>query len=284
MNFRDLTKLQKKIKKPLPEVVLISQMMETGSDPQELRQKISNLLHTMLNICEKEYGKSHTTLTHLTGNNAYLLKRSTPIMMGEFSYIATVTALSIAESNASMGKIVACPTAGSCGVLPGMMYALRKVKRADYEDLLNSFIVAGAIGDSIAEVASISGAIAGCQAEIGTATAMASAAAVYVFSKDAEKCAHAAALSLKSLMGLVCDPVGGFVEVPCVKRNATAVNVAITTAEMAISGIKSTIPFDEVVESMAEVGRTLPKELRETGLGGVANSPTAQNILKEFGK
>jgi len=128
----------------------------------------------------------------------------------------------------------------------------------------------------------VSGAKSGCQAEIGTAAAVAGGMMVYVLTRDGEMSCHAAAICLKSLMGLVCDPVGGFVEVPCVKRNATAVAVAVSAAEMALSGIKSVIPFDEVVEAMAKVGRSLPEELRETGLGGIAATRTAQRLLQGF--
>lgn len=282
MKFCELISLEKKATQPLHEVILLSQMLEDGSDPIDLRNKTQIILDTMLDICEKNYGRTQKTLTGLCGDNAYLFSQWKPQMMGEFNYIATVAALSVAEANAAMGRIVACPTAGSCGVVPGMAYALRKIKKIPIDSLVNALIVAGAIGKCIAKMVSISGAVAGCQAEIGTAAAMASAIAVYSLSQDSEKVSHAAALSLKSLMGLVCDPVGGFVEVPCVKRNAVAVNVAISTSEMALCGIKSVIPFDEVVEAMAKVGRSLPEELRETGLGGVASTKTAIDLLEKI--
>lgn len=282
MKFCELISLEKKATQPLHEVILLSQMLEDGSDPIDLRNKAQIILDTMLDICEKNYGQVQKTLTGLCGDNAYLFSRWKPQMMGEFNYIATVTALSVAEANAAMGRIVACPTAGSCGVVPGMVYALRKIKKIPIDSLVDALIVAGAIGKCIAKVVSISGAVAGCQAEIGTATAMASAIAVYSLSQDSEKVSHAAALSLKSLMGLVCDPVGGFVEVPCVKRNAVAVNIAISTSEMALCGMKSVIPFDEVVEAMAKVGRSLPEELRETGLGGIASTKTAIDLLERI--
>ncbi len=282
MNLSDLIELENKIGQPLHEVILLSQMMEDGSDPVDLRSKTKVFLKEMLDISEKNFAKSHKTLTGMCGNNAFLFAQYSPQMIGEFNYIAMITALSIAEANASMGRIVACPTAGSCGVVPAMAYALKKVKGVCEELLVDGLIVAGAIGKFIAERASISGAVSGCQAEIGTATAMASSMAVYSFSKDSKKVSHAAALSLKSMMGLVCDPVGGFVEVPCVKRNAVAVNIAIATAEMALSGIESVIPFDEVVEAMARVGKLLPEELRETGLGGVAWTKTAKSLVDKI--
>ncbi|MFN4190917.1 MAG: L-serine ammonia-lyase, iron-sulfur-dependent, subunit beta [Pseudothermotoga sp.] len=282
MKFGELISLEEKINQPLHEVVLLSQMLEDGSDPIELRSKTRIILDAMLDICEKNYGRAQKTLTGLCGDNGHLFSKWQPQMMGEFNYFATVTALSVVEANAAMGRIVACPTAGSCGIVPAMAYALSRFKKISIDFLVDALIVAGAIGKCIAQKVSISGAVAGCQAEIGTATAMASAMAVYSLSKDSERVSHAAALSLKSLMGLVCDPVGGFVEIPCVKRNAVAVNIAITTAEMALCGIKSVIPLDEVIEAMARVGRSLPEELRETGLGGIASTKTATDLLEKI--
>lgn len=282
MNLRELIELEQKTGQPFHEVILLTQMMEDGSDPIDLRKKMKVFLETMLDIAEKNFAKSQKTLMGLCGENASVFAQHLPQMMGEFNHMTTIVALSIAEANASMGKIVACPTAGACGVVPAMAYALRKLKGVSEESLVDGLIVAGAVGACIAEHASISGAVAGCQAEIGTATAMASSLAVYCLSKNSDKVSHAAALSLKSLMGLVCDPVGGFVEIPCVKRNAVAVNIAIATAEMALAGIQSVIPFDEVVQAMAKVGKSLPEELRETGLGGVASTKTAASLLEKI--
>ncbi|HCL98693.1 MAG TPA: serine dehydratase, partial [Fervidobacterium sp.] len=222
------------------------------------------------------------TLTNLTGNNGSKLSNAVPYMMSEFNHVATVVAISMGESNASMGRIVACPTAGSCGVMPGALYALKYVKKASDDELLKSFIVASGIGNVVAKRATLSGAAGGCQAEIGTATAMASSMITYYFSRDPVKVGNAAAISLKSLMGLVCDPVGGFVEVPCVKRNGSAVNVAIACAEMALAGIESVIPFDDVVNAMYNVGKSLPESLRETAIGGIAGTKSAQEIVEKI--
>lgn len=282
VKFSELLELSCRANQPLHEVILIQQMLEDGSDPFETRAKVRFLLHTMLEIVESNYGKRQRALVGLCGNNARLLSKHEPKFVGEFIHAAMVAALSVSEANASMKRIVACPTAGSCGVMHGVVYALSKVTHIEEERLIEGLIVAGAIGDVVARVASVSGAKSGCQAEIGTAAAMASGMMVYALTRDGEKSSHAAAICLKSLMGLVCDPVGGFVEVPCVKRNATAVAVAVSAAEMALSGIKSVIPFDEVVEAMAKVGGSLPEELRETGLGGIAATRTAQSLLRRF--
>ena len=282
MKFSELIEIWQNTNLEFSEIILAQEMIETGRDPEKVKQVLSNLLKVMLEEAEKNLGKRFETLTGLTGDNAYKLANAKPKMLSEFNHIATVVALSMGESNASMGRIVACPTAGSCGVVPGAAYALWKVEKADFKDLLKAFIVASGIGNVVAKRATLSGAAGGCQAEIGTATAMASALLTYYYSKDPIKVGHAAALALKALMGLVCDPVGGFVEVPCVKRNGNAVNVAIASSEMALAGVESVIPFDEVVEAMYEVGKSLPESLRETGLGGIAATKTAQEVVEKI--
>ncbi|KAF2958074.1 serine dehydratase [Thermotoga sp. Ku-13t] len=282
MTFSELLEMSRKAEQPFHEIALVAQMLEDGSDPSETRSKISLLLRTMLDIAESNYGKRQKTLVGLCGENAYLFSKHTPKFINQFVHVAMTAALSVSEANSAMKRIVACPTAGSCGVMHGVVYALAKVLSMEEERLVEGLIVAGVIGNIVARAASISGAQAGCQAEIGTAAAMASGMMVYVLTRDAEKSSHAAAICLKSLTGLVCDPIGGFVEVPCVKRNATAVAVAIAAAEMALAGVKSVVPFDEVVEAMAKVGKSLPEELRETGLGGIAATKTALKLLERF--
>jgi L-serine dehydratase len=282
MKFAELIEIWQNTNLEFSEIILAQEMIETGRDPEKVKQVLSNLLRVMLEEAEKNFGKRFETLTGLTGDNAYKLANVKPRMMSKFNHIATVVALSMGESNASMGRIVACPTAGSCGVVPGVAYALWEVEKANFDDLLKAFIVASGIGNGVAKRATLSGAAGGCQAEIGTATAMASGLLTYYYSKDPIRVGHAAALALKALMGLVCDPVGGFVEVPCVKRNGSAVNVAIATAEMALAGIESVIPFDEVVEAMYEVGKLLPESLRETGLGGIAATKTAKEVVEKI--
>lgn len=282
MKFAELIEIWQNTNLEFSEIILAQEMIETGRDPEKVKQVLSNLLRVMLEEAEKNFGKRFETLTGLTGDNAYKLANVKPRMMSKFNHVATVVALSMGESNASMGRIVACPTAGSCGVVPGVAYALWELEKANFDDLLKAFIVASGIGNVVAKRATLSGAACGCQAEIGTATAMASGLLTYYYSKDPIRVGHASALTLKALMGLVCDPVGGFVEVPCVKRNGNAVNVAIASAEMALAGIESVIPFDEVVEAMYEVGKSLPKSLRETGLGGIAATKTAKEVVEKI--
>ena len=282
MTFSELLEISISTNLEFSEIILAQEMMETGRDPQKVKEALRKLMYVMLEEAEKNYGKEFNTLTNLTGNNGAKLSNAVPYMMSEFNHVATVVAISMGESNASMGRIVACPTAGSCGVMPGALYALKYVKKASDDELLKSFIVASGIGNVVAKRATLSGAAGGCQAEIGTATAMASSMITYYFSRDPVKVGNAAAISLKSLMGLVCDPVGGFVEVPCVKRNGSAVNVAIACAEMALAGIESVIPFDDVVNAMYNVGKSLPESLRETAIGGIAGTKSAQEPVEKI--
>ncbi len=266
----------------LPEAILEREMIETGVPVDLLRREMKKLMDVMLEESEKQYGKRQKTLAGITGNNGFKMAAHNPELLSEFSHTATVVSLSLAESNAAMGRVVACPTGGACGVVPGVLYALKKLKGASDSELLNAFIVAGGIGWCIEKNATISGAEGGCQAEMGTAAAMGAALLAYHFTNNGKKAENAAALALKSMLGLVCDPVGGFVEVPCVKRNGIAVNIAIAAAEMALAGIESVIPFDEVVEAMHRVGKSLPESLRETGLGGLAATPTARKIVRRI--
>ncbi len=282
MKFSELIEIWKNTGLEFHEVVLTNEMMELGRDPEATKNRLKKLLTVMIEEAEKNFGKKFETLTGLTGTNAEKFANYSPKLLSQFNHIATVTALSMGESNASMGRIVACPTAGSCGVMPGVFYAIYKIYSPTLDRLNESFIVSSCIGDTVAKKATLSGAAGGCQAEIGTATAMASAGLTYFFTYDPLKASNAAALSLKSLMGLVCDPVGGFVEVPCVKRNGVAVNIAIATAEMAMAGIESVIPFEEVVSAMYEVGKQLPESLRETGIGGIAGTESAKKIVSEI--
>ena len=189
--------------------------------------------------------------------------------------IAAICALAVLETNASMGRIVATPTAGSAGVVPGVLFSLAKVRGYARETLRGGLLAAAAVGYLVARNATVSGAEGGCQAEVGTAAAMAAAAAVEMAGGTPDQALDAAASALTSLMGLVCDPVGGLVEVPCQKRNATAAATALACARMALAGAGNLVGFDETVAAMDAVGRTLPVELRESALGGIAAAPSA---------
>ena len=201
---------------------------------------------------------------------------------GEFMDEVIVQAISMAESNACMRRIVAAPTAGSCGVVPAVLLPLCEREHYTQHELLEALYVASGIGAVIAYRASISGAAGGCQAEIGTASAMAAGALVSLRGGTNEQIGHAVAMALKNLMGLVCDPVAGLVEVPCVKRNVIGAVNAISAADMALAGIESRIPVDEVIDAMGEVGRRMPVEFRETELGGLAATPTGKAVKERM--
>ena len=201
---------------------------------------------------------------------------------GEFMDEVIVQAISMAESNACMRRIVAAPTAGSCGVVPAVLLPLCEREHYTQHELLEALYVASGIGAVIAYRASISGAAGGCQAEIGTASAMAAGALVSLRGGTNEQIGHAVAMALKNLMGLVCDPVAGLVEVPCVKRNVIGAVNAISAADMALAGIESHIPVDEVIDAMGEVGRRMPVEFRETALGGLAATPTGKAVKERM--
>lgn len=201
---------------------------------------------------------------------------------GEFMDEVIVQAISMAESNACMRRIVAAPTAGSCGVVPAVLLPLCEREHYTQHELLEALYVASGIGAVIAYRASISGAAGGCQAEIGTASAMAAGALVSLRGGTNEQIGHAVAMALKNLMGLVCDPVAGLVEVPCVKRNVIGAVNAISAADMVLAGIESRIPVDEVIDAMGEVGRRMPVEFRETALGGLAATPTGKAVKERM--
>lgn len=191
---------------------------------------------------------------------------------------AIAAALATGEVNAAMGRVVAAPTGGASGVLPAMLATLVGHQGVSEDAVVDGLLVAAGIGSVIAAKATLSGAAGGCQAEIGSAAAMAAGAAVEILGGSPEAVGHAASFALQGLMGLVCDPVGGLVEVPCVARNATGVAVALAAVEMAVAGMTFPIPLDEVVEAMSMVGKSLPPSLRETALGGLAATPTGRRI------
>ena len=203
-------------------------------------------------------------------------------MSGGYVSEVIAEALSMAESNACMRRIVAAPTAGACGVLPAVLLPMCKYEELSQHRILEALYVASGIGAVIAYKACIAGASGGCQAEIGTASAMAAGALVALRDGTGQQIGHAVAMALKNLMGLVCDPVAGLVEVPCVKRNVIGAVNAISAADMALAGIESRIPVDEVIDAMGEVGRRMPVEFRETALGGLAATPTGRRVKQQM--
>lgn len=191
---------------------------------------------------------------------------------------AIAYSMAVLETNTTMGLIVAAPTAGSSGVLPGLLLALQEEYKLNDQAIVNALFNASAIGYLAMRNATVAGAVGGCQAEVGVASAMAASAAVELMDGSPEQCLHAAVSVLMNLLGLVCDPIGGLVECPCQGRNAAGVAVALTGAELALSGVKQLIPFDEMLQTMYQVGRQIPPGLRETALGGCAATPTGKKL------
>ena len=249
------------------------QAAESGADEAVVRATMHHHLHCMQEAVKNGLDEKLKSVSGLTGGQAAMLFKyyqQGSSLCGGLLGKAEVYALATAECNACMGKIVAAPTAGACGILPGAVIAMMEEKGVTEDQAVDALFVAAAIGQSIATQASISGAEGGCQAECGSAAAMAAAALTFLQGGNAQQCADAAAFALMNLLGLVCDPVGGLVEVPCVYRNVGSSGVAFTAADMVLSGICCPIDPDEVVLAMKEVGDALPASLRETGEGGCA--------------
>ena len=244
---------------------------------EELDAYMHEVLSVMRDSAVKGMQKDLRSVSGLTGGNAYKLMegvKTGATAGGSLLGRMAARALAVAECNAAMGRIVAAPTAGACGILPAVLLTLQEEYGYTDDQLVNALYVAGAFGLVIAHRASISGAQGGCQAECGSAAGMAAAAIVYLKGGSAAQSAAACSFALMNLLGLVCDPVKGLVEVPCVFRNVGAISVALTAADMALSGIVCPIPCDEVIDAMRQVGDALPSSLRETGEGGCAGCPS----------
>ena len=269
---------------PFWEIVLQYDMEERQVSRQASMAKMLLTWQAIQDAADSYTGtqRSVSSLVGGDGLKMRLYARRGESIGGEFMDEVIVQAISMAELNACMRRIVAAPTAGSCGVVPAVLLPLCEREHYTQHELLEALYVASGIGAVIAYRASISGAAGGCQAEIGTASAMAAGALVSLRGGTNEQIGHAVAMALKNLMGLVCDPVAGLVEVPCVKRNVIGAVNAISAADMALAGIESRIPVDEVIDAMGEVGRRMPVEFRETALGGLAATPTGKAVKERM--
>ena len=269
---------------PFWEIVLQYDMEERQVSRQASMAKMLSTWQAIQDAADS-YTGTQRSVSGLVGGDGLKMRlyaRRGESIGGEFMDEVIVQAISMAESNACMRRIVASPTAGSCGVVPAVLLPLCEREHYTQHELLEALYVASGIGAVIAYRASISGAAGGCQAEIGTASAMAAGALVSLRGGTNEQIGHAVAIALKNLMGLVCDPVAGLVEVPCVKRNVIGAVNAISAADMALAGIESRIPVDEVSDAMGEVGRRMPVEFRETALGGLAATPTGKAVKERM--
>lgn len=269
---------------PFWEVVLREDMEERQVTRGQSMAKMHATWKAMVEAAAS-YDNQRRSVSGLVGGDGgkmHQYAQSGQAMTGGYISQVITEALSMAESNACMCRIVAAPTAGACGVLPAVLLPLYHNGQADQHQILEALYVSAGIGSVIAYKACIAGASGGCQAEIGTASAMAAGALVALRGGTGKQIGHAVAMALKNLMGLVCDPVAGLVEVPCVKRNVIGAVNAVSAADMALAGIESRVPVDEVIEAMGEVGLRMPVEFRETALGGLAATPTGQRIKAEM--
>lgn len=279
-----LVRKSEEMNKPIWQVVLEDDLIDRQVSRQASLEHMTKLWETMKKA-DEQYDEKHMTGSKLIrGDGAKMLHyiHSGEVIGGEFIGNVIAVALKMGESNACMKRIVAAPTGGSCGVLPAVLIAYQKQYNISDEQIIHAMYVAAGFGQIIEARACMSGAEGGCQAEIGTASAMAAATLVALRGGSGIESSHACAMSLKNLMGLVCDPVAGLVEAPCIKRNVIGAVNAITSADMALAGIRSVIPADEVIDAMKEVGNAMPTSLRETGEGGIAGTKTGVEISKKL--
>ena len=273
----------------ISELVLRDQAEAMEKTPDELYERMRRSFEVMRESVKEGQKKEQRSMSGLTGGEGYRMKeyaeRSSGGLCGKFLSKAIARALAVAGCNASMGRIVAAPTAGSCGILPGCLVSLYEDRGIPERDIVMSIFTAGAFGMVIAGNASIAGAQGGCQAECGSAAGMAAASLVELMGGTPTQCADACAIAIVNQLGLVCDPVAGLVEIPCIKRNVSGLMIAFSSADLALAGIGPKIPVDECIDAMREVGNALPNTLKETAGGGLAVTPTGLKLRKQvFGK
>ncbi|MCC4332453.1 L-serine dehydratase, iron-sulfur-dependent subunit alpha [Limosilactobacillus reuteri] len=288
-SVKDLVRTAEIQQKALSELVIEAECHESGSNRKEVWQRMrANLLTMRAAIKQGENELGVRSKTGLTGGEAIKLKKyraKGKTLSGDVMMAAVENAIATNEVNAAMGVICATPTAGSSGTLPGALFMLEQRLGLSEDQMIRFLFTAGGLGLIIANHAGIAGATGGCQEEVGSASAMAAAAAVEAAGGSPEQSSQALAIALSNLLGLVCDPIAGLVEIPCVKRNAIGAGNALIAADMALAGCTSMIPADECISALDKVGRSMPVDLRETGLGGLAGTPTGQAIkAKIFGK
>lgn len=268
------------------EIMVKEEMELSGKSRDEVRAQMKQNLDVMRDaVIKGTTGDGVESVTGYTGHDAAKLRdyNETHHALSGYEMIDAVKgAIATNEVNAAMGIICATPTAGSSGTIPGALFKLEKTHDLTEDQMIDFLFTSALFGRVVANNASVAGATGGCQAEVGSASAMAAAAAVAIFGGSPEASGHAMALAISNLLGLVCDPVAGLVEIPCVMRNAIGSGNALISADLALAGIESRIPVDEVIEAMDKVGRNLPASLRETGLGGLAGTPTGEAIKRKI--
>ena len=284
----ELVSEAEKRRKKISELVLDDQAAVCETSKEKLYKKMFKSFRIMQSSVEDGMEEDTRSVSGLTGGSAWKMKQQVDAgknICGSLFGHAMTMALAVSETNACMGKIVATPTAGSCGILPAVLLSVMEEKNIPEEDVVMSLFTASALGLVIANKASIAGAEGGCQAECGSASAMAAGALVEMCGGTPQMVADACAIAIKNILGLVCDPVAGLVEIPCIKRNAMGTANAFTAAELALAGITSAIPVDEVIWAMKKVGDSMAVTLKETGEGGLAATPTGKALRQQvFGE
>ena len=269
---------------PISELVLIQQAEQMECSEEELYKKMAKNYKIMKECIEPGCDPNLRSTSGLTGGSAAKMKEASEkgkSLTGSLMSGALYRALAVSELNAAMGRIVAAPTAGSCGILPAAVITMQEEYSLSDKECIMSLFTASAVGMVIANLASLAGAEGGCQAECGSAAAMAAAAITELAKGTPHQAENAVAIALKNILGLVCDPVAGLVEIPCIKRNASGVAGAFVAAELSLAGIDSAIPADEVILTMKRVGDVMPAALKETADGGLASTPTGQKLFKQ---
>lgn len=284
--LKEITDISNEEKIPFWEVVLRDDMKERNVSREASFQTMDGML-TAMEEADRSYSPELKSASGLAGGDGAKLEAAhheNSKLVGDFIAEVMERAVKMGESNACMKRIVAMPTAGSCGVIPAVIITYMKQKDVDRHRIVEALYVAGGIGEVIAASASIAGAEGGCQAEIGSASAMAAGAIAYLEGGDNEEIVNASALALKNMLGLTCDPVAGLVEVPCIKRNVSGAVNAVVSSRMARSGIRSAIEPDEVIDSMRRIGKLMPACLRETGEDGLASTKSGIAIANKIAK
>lgn len=284
--LKEITDISNEEKIPFWEVVLRDDMKERNVSREASFQTMDGML-TAMEEADRSYSPELKSASGLAGGDGAKLEAAhneNSRLVGDFIAEVMERAVKMGESNACMKRIVAMPTAGSCGVIPAVIITYMKQKDVNRHRIVEALYVAGGIGEVIAASASIAGAEGGCQAEIGSASAMAAGAIAYLEGGDNEEIVNASALALKNMLGLTCDPVAGLVEVPCIKRNVSGAVNAVVSSRMAMSGIRSAIEPDEVIDSMRRIGKLMPACLRETGEDGLASTKSGIAIANKIAK
>lgn len=285
-SINDLVELCHKNNAQIWKVIMMDNAHERMVSEDKIFENM-RLMYKAMKTADNNYDKSLKSPSRMAGGDGELMyqyNKSGRNICGDFVGMVMEKALKMGESNACMRRIVAAPTAGSCGVIPAVFISYETYFKALEDDMVKALLIASGIGAVIAENASIAGASGGCQAEIGSASAMAAAGLTFLQGGDSLQIVNSSALALKSMLGLACDPVCGLVEVPCIKRNVAGAMNAITAAQMSMAGIKSVISPDEVIDSMQRIGAAMPSSLKETAREGLAITPTAELIKRELDK